>query len=127
MVGFGIVMGLLFILMTAVLELNKNTLWGFVLLLAATVGFVLLYTKALQGSRWYVKLLGYLGYLAVFALILFFTWPPTRAVPAPTTGWSATWEPRWASGRTGAVICWTGSTAWPVAGSRSWWSGVTGT
>lgn len=82
MVGFGIVMGLLFILMTAVLELNKNTLWGFVLLLAATVGFVLLYTKALQGSRWYVKLLGYLGYLAVFALILFFTWPPTRAVPA---------------------------------------------
>ena len=82
MVGFGIVMGLLFILMTAVLELNKNTLWGFVLLLAATVGFVLLYTKALQGSRWYVKLLGYLGYRAMFALILFFTWPPTRAVPA---------------------------------------------
>lgn len=82
MVGFGIVTGLLFLVMAAVLELNKNTLLGFALLVAATVGFAVLFSKALQGSKWYVKLLGYLGYLAAFALILFLTWPPTRAVPA---------------------------------------------
>ena len=82
MIGFGIVTGLLFAVMAAVLELNKNTLWGFALLMAATVGFAVLFAKVLQGSKWYGKLLGYLGYGAVFALILFLTWPPTRAVPA---------------------------------------------
>lgn len=82
MIGFGIVTGLLCLLMAAVLELNKNTLWGFALLLMATAAFILLFVKGLQGSKWYVKLLGYLGYIAVFALILFLTWPPTRAVPA---------------------------------------------
>ena len=82
MVGFGIVTGLLFLGMAAVLELNKNTLWGFVLLIAATAAFAALFAKVLQGSKWYLKLLGYLGYLAVFAGILFLTWPPTKAVPA---------------------------------------------
>ena len=99
MVGFGIVTGLLFLVMAAVLELNKNTgllflvmaavlelnkntLLGFALLVAATVGFAVLFSKVLQGGKWYGKLLGYAGYLAAFALILFLTWPPTRAVPA---------------------------------------------
>ena len=82
MVGFGIVTGLLFLVMAAVLELNKNTLLGFALLVAATVGFAVLFSKVFQGGKWYGKLLGYAGYLAAFALILFLTWPPTRAVPA---------------------------------------------
>jgi len=82
MIGFGIVTGLLFLLMAAVLELNKNTLWGFALLIIATAAFALLFFKVLQGSKWYLKLLGYAGYVAVFLLILFLTWPPTKAVPA---------------------------------------------
>ncbi|MBQ6145696.1 MAG: carboxylesterase family protein [Clostridia bacterium] len=82
MIGFGIVTGLLFLLMAAVLELNKNTLLGFGLLLAATAAFAVLFCKVLQGGRWYAKLLGFAGYLAVFVGILFLTWPPTRAVPA---------------------------------------------
>ena len=82
MIGFGILTGLLFLLMAAVLELNKNTLLGFGLLIAATAVFAAVFAKVLQGSKWYMKLLGYLGYLAVFAGILFLTWPPTRAVPA---------------------------------------------
>ena len=82
MIGFGIVTGLLFLLMAAVLELNKNTLLGFGLLIAATAVFAAVFAKVLQSSKWYMKLLGYLGYLAVFAGILFLTWPPTRAVPA---------------------------------------------
>ena len=82
MIGFGILTGLLFLLMAAVLELNKNTLLGFGLLIAATAVFAAVFAKVLQGSKWYMKLLGYLGYLAAFAGILFLTWPPTRAVPA---------------------------------------------
>ena len=82
MIGFGIVTGLLFLLMAAVLELNKNTLLGFGLLLAATAAFAVLFCKVLQGGRWYAKLLGFAGYLATFVVILFLTWPPTRAVPA---------------------------------------------
>ena len=82
MIGFGIVTGLLFLLMAAVLELNKNTLLGFGLLLAATAAFAVLFCKVLQGGRWYAKLLGFAGYLAAFVVILFLTWPPTRAVPA---------------------------------------------
>ena len=82
MVGFGIVTGLLFLLMAAVLELNKNTLPGFGLLLAATVVFWVVFAKGLQGGKWYGTLLGYVGYVAVFGLILFLTWPPIRAVPA---------------------------------------------
>ena len=53
MVGFGIVTGLLFLLMAAVLELNKNTLPGFGLLLAATVVFWVVFSKWLQGGKWY--------------------------------------------------------------------------
>ena len=58
MVGFGIVTGLLFLLMAAVLELNKNTLPGFGLLLAATVVFWVVFSKWLQGGKWYGKLRG---------------------------------------------------------------------
>ena len=82
MIGFGILTGLLFLLMAAVLELNKNTLLGFGLLIAATAVFAAVFAKVLQSSKWYMKLLWYLGYMAVFAGILFLTWPPTRAVPA---------------------------------------------
>ena len=82
MIGFGIGTGLLFVVMAAVLELNKNTLLGFGLLAAATAAFWVLFARVLQEGRWYGKLLGYVGYVAVFVLILFLTWPPTRAVPA---------------------------------------------
>ena len=82
MVGFGIVTGLLFLVMAAVLELNKNALLGFLLLAVATAGFAVLFSKVLQGGKWYAKLLGYAGYVAAFAGILLLTWPPTRAVPA---------------------------------------------
>jgi para-nitrobenzyl esterase len=82
MVAFGIFASILFLLMLAVLELNKNTLVGFVLLLAVTAGFVLLFVKVLHGGKWYWKVLGWLGWIAAFAAILFLTWPPVRAVPA---------------------------------------------
>ena len=82
MVAFGIVGSLLFLLMLAVLELNKNTLLGFVLLLLVTVGFVLLFVKVLHGGKWYWKLLGWIGWIGAFIAILLLTWPPMKRVPA---------------------------------------------
>ena len=85
MIAFGIIAGLLFLLMLAVLELNKNTILGFALLLAATVCFVVLFVKVLHGGKWYWKALGWIGWIAAFTAILFLTWPPTKAVPAYDT------------------------------------------
>lgn len=82
MIAFGMVLGLLLLIMLAVLELNKNTILGFVLLLVVTACFVLLFVKVLKGGKWYWKALGWIGWLAAFVGILFLTWPPTKAVPA---------------------------------------------
>lgn len=82
MIGFGIFGSLLFLVMLAVLELNKNTILGFVLLIAVTAAFALLFIKVLHGGKWYWKLLGWLGWIGAFVLILFITWPPMKRVPA---------------------------------------------
>ena len=82
MIAFGIFAGLLLLIMLAILELNKNTVLGFILLLAATACFVALFVKVLHGGKWYWKVLGWIGWIAVFVGILFLTWPPTKAVPA---------------------------------------------
>ena len=82
MIGFGIFGSLLFLIMLAVLELNKNTILGFVLLLAVTVGFAVLFIKVLHGGKWYWKLLGWLGWIGAFVLILLLTWPLMKRVPA---------------------------------------------
>lgn len=82
MIGFCIVTAVLFFLMTAALELNKNVLAAFPLLIAVTGLFVWLMIKVLEGSRWYWKVLSFLGWIACFALIFFLTWPPVKPVPA---------------------------------------------
>ncbi len=82
MIGFGIVGSLMFLIMLAVLELNKNTILGFALLLAATACFAVLFIKVLHGGKWYWKLLGWLGWIGAFIAILLLTWPPMKRVPA---------------------------------------------
>ena len=82
MVGFGIFGTLLFLIMLAVLELNKNTLLGFILLIAVTIGFAVLFIKVLHGCKWYWKLLGWIGWIGAFIAILLLTWPPMKRVPA---------------------------------------------
>jgi para-nitrobenzyl esterase len=82
MIAFGIALGLVALLMAAILEFNKNTVLGFVLLALAAIGFVLLFVKVLYGSKWYWKLVGWLGFLLTFAGILILTWPSVKNVPA---------------------------------------------
>ena len=82
MIGFGIVGSLMFLIMLAVLELNKNTILGFALLLVVTACFAVLFIKVLHGGKWYWKLLGWLGWIGAFIAILLLTWPPMKHVPA---------------------------------------------
>ncbi|MBQ9328484.1 MAG: carboxylesterase family protein [Solobacterium sp.] len=69
-------------LFAAVLELNHNTLFGWVLLIVLAGLFIVISLRlGPQGSAW-KKLLLWVGYPLCFVGILFLTWPPVRAVPA---------------------------------------------
>ena len=80
--GFWIPFALLTALFAAVLELNKNTLVGWVLLIIVAVVFIIVYSRIIYPKHWYLKLLGWFLYLVLFAVVLFITWPPVKAVPA---------------------------------------------
>ncbi len=73
---------IVFTLMLAVLELSKNTILGFIIITAITVGFISLFFKVLSSKKGVFKFLGWLLYLALFAGVLYFTKPPVKAVPA---------------------------------------------
>ena len=69
-------------LFTAVLELNKNTILGWVMLVTWMIVWLLFWHRRVRTIQWFVKGLAWISYIGVFALILRLTWPPVRAVPA---------------------------------------------
>ena len=73
---------LVFLIMAAVLELSKNTVPSFILLAVLTCCFVIIFIKKLSGNKGTFKVLGWLGYFALFAVILVATKPSVKAVPA---------------------------------------------
>jgi len=79
---FIIFSALTLLLMLAVLELNKNTLPGWLLAAAAAVGFFLLHHRLAASGRRLWGALSWVGWIAAFALILLLTWPPVKSVPA---------------------------------------------
>ena len=80
---FVILSALIFAIMLAVLELNKNTVWGFVLLLLVTAGFYTAHRLIVKRkNKWYLRLCVWLAWLSLFCGVLFLTWPPVQAVPA---------------------------------------------
>ncbi|MBR6429208.1 MAG: carboxylesterase family protein [Clostridia bacterium] len=69
-------------LMAALLELNKNSLWGFAALAVLAALFVILAMRVKRRPR-FVKRLGlWAAWAALFAGVFFLSWPPVRAVPA---------------------------------------------
>ena len=76
---------LISILMGAVLELNKNTLFGWLLFVLALAGMIVLSRKYMGSWKWWKKGLCILAYLAVGVGIVFISWPPVRQVPAADT------------------------------------------
>lgn len=79
---FWIGFSFLTLIFAAVLELNKNTLLGWILLAIIAFAFIVLYKKVLLQRPWYLKLVGWLLYAVLFAMVLFATWPPVRAIAA---------------------------------------------
>ena len=80
---FVIISAMFFILMIAVLELNKNTVWGFALAAVVTAGFYATHRFIIKKKdKWYLKLSTWLGWILLFVGVLFLTWPPVQAVPA---------------------------------------------
>lgn len=81
-IAYWIFYGIVTLLFGAVLELNKNTIIGWILLVILAVIFPVLYMTKLSNGRWFVKLIAWLAYFALFFGILLATWPPVKAVPA---------------------------------------------
>lgn len=80
---FVIISALLFFFMLAVLELNKNTVWGFVLAAVVAAGFYAAHRLIIKkNNKWYLKGTAWFGWLLLFSGVLFLTWPPVRNVPA---------------------------------------------
>lgn len=81
-IAYWIFYGIVTLLFGAVLELNKNTIIGWILLVILAVIFPVLYMTKLSNGRWFVKLIAWLAHFALFFGILLLTWPPVKAVPA---------------------------------------------
>ena len=81
-VGFMIFFVLTALVTAALLELGRNTLWGWGLFALALAGYFVLRGTVLvhQGFIW--RLLGFLAFVLVFAGIFRLSGPPVRAVPA---------------------------------------------
>lgn len=73
---------LVVLLLFFLLELNQNTLLGWILTLALAAGFVVLFESGALGDRVIWKIVAWAGLLALFVGIFFLTAPPVRRVPA---------------------------------------------
>ena len=78
------VSGIFFALITLIfaffMELNKQTLSGWALLILAAIGFVYLYRR-LENNGW-MKAGLWMAYLVCFVLIVIISWPPVKPVRA---------------------------------------------
>ncbi len=82
--GFIAAFTIVSVLMLAILELNKNTVLGFILLIPASVALFLGYGKVLCPKGFLFRFLFWPCWAAVFALVLVLTYPPVKRVPAVT-------------------------------------------
>lgn len=79
---FCLFFALIALLFAALFELGKNTLTGWVLLLALLVGYFVFRGKILAGHGFGWRFLGFLGFLVIAGVLFRFSGPPVRAVPA---------------------------------------------
>ena len=71
-----------FLLMLAVLELNKNTIVGWVVFILLTAGAVLLREKLWKEKSARYHTLCWVGWFAAFVVVLIMSYPPVKSVPA---------------------------------------------
>ena len=84
MIARRIVLGFLLILALLVLELNRNTVAGWIITGALFIAVEVLYETGLLRKHLLLRIGGWVFLLAGFTVILFLTWPPVRRVPVTT-------------------------------------------
>lgn len=82
MIARRIVTIVLFLLFLLILELNKNTIWGWILLAALTAAFFVLWETGVFRAHVALKIGSWVLFICGFIGILFLTWPPLKQVPA---------------------------------------------
>ncbi len=80
--GFWIGFSFLSLIFAAALELNKNTILGWILFAVLIAAFILAYGKLLVSKPWYLRFVGWILYVVLFAGVVAITWPPVRAIAA---------------------------------------------
>lgn len=77
---------ILFALFFLILELNSNSVWGWILLALLTAGFTVLFECGVMKSSIPLKATAWCAYFLLFAAVLFITYPPVKRVPAVKNG-----------------------------------------
>ena len=80
--GFWIFFVLLTLVLTALLELNKNALYAWVIVYALLIAYAVIRQKYLRGSHFYLRLISLLAVLALISQTLWGVGRPTRLRPA---------------------------------------------
>ena len=73
---------LIFFILLAVLEFNKNTVLGWILEAAVFAVYLYLSYKVFAGHNFLAGAGLFLGFLALSAAVIFISWPPVKNVPA---------------------------------------------
>lgn len=81
-IGFILFFALTAVLLAAVLELGRNTLWGWGLFVLGLAAYFILRGTVLAERSFLWRLLGFAGFLLVFFAVFKLSAPPVRAVPA---------------------------------------------
>ena len=75
---------LLFAIFFLILELNQNTIWGWIALFILTAAFFVLWETGVFKQHLILTIDSWLLFIGGFIAILFLTWPPMERVPATT-------------------------------------------
>ena len=86
MIARRIIIFLLFVLFFVILELNKNTVLGWILLALATAGLITASETGVLNGHTLLKAACWVAYIGLFAGIFFLTYPPVKRVPAALSG-----------------------------------------
>ena len=81
-VGFAILFLLVALVWALLCELDRNTVWGWVLLGLVLGAWLVLRCTVLVHRGFFLRLLGFAGAMALAVLVFRLSYPPVRAVPA---------------------------------------------
>ncbi len=80
--GFFILLAVVMVIYSAILELSKNTLLGWVMAVLFCALYVILEIKVIKNKRRRTRFLAWLGFFAVLGATMIISQPPYKCVPA---------------------------------------------